>query len=109
MATFDDFLKLEIRVGTIREARRNEKAIKPAYELVVDFGPLGLKRSSAQITDHYAPETLVGRQVAAVLNFPPKRVAGVVSEILVLGAVPQDGRVVLLAPERRIEDGAKIS
>jgi tRNA-binding EMAP/Myf-like protein len=72
MPSFENFLKLEIRVGTVREARRNEKAIKPAYVLTIDFGPAGLKQSSAQITTHYRPADLIGRQVAAVTNFPPE-------------------------------------
>ena len=85
--SFDDFLKVEIRIGTVLEARLNEKARKPAYVLTLDFGPCGIKTSSAQLTKHYQPEDLVGMQVVAVLNFPAKRIAGVKSEVLILGAM----------------------
>ena len=108
MATFDDFMKLDIRVGTITEAKVFEKARKPAYQLVVDLGgEIGLKRSSAQITDHYTPEELVGKQVLAVVNFPPRQIANVMSEILVLGTYSEGG-VVLITPDKPVKNGDKL-
>ncbi|HIQ00078.1 TPA: tRNA-binding protein [Candidatus Bipolaricaulota bacterium] len=109
MATQEDFRRLEIRVGTIVEAQPFPDARKPAYRLKVDFGPeLGVKRSSAQITDLYRPEELVGKQVLAVVNFPPKRIAGFLSEVLVLGVDDDQGRVVLVAPDRPVPDGRRL-
>ena len=96
--TFQEFQRLGIHAGTIVEAAPNPQARVPAYVLQIDFGPLGMRTSSAQITRHYTPQDLVGRQIVAVLNFPAKRVAGVKSEVLVLGAVSEDGGVVLLHP-----------
>lgn len=108
MATFDDFMKLDIRVGTITEARVFAKARKPAYQLVVDFGPeIGTKKSSAQITQHYTPEELVGRQVLAVVNFPPRQIADFMSEVLVLGTYSEGG-VVLIRPDKRVANGDKL-
>lgn len=108
MATFDDFMKLDIRVGTIISAKVFEKARRPAYQLEVDFGEeLGVKKSSAQITDYYTPEALVGRQVLAVVNFPPRQIANFMSEVLVLGTYSEGG-VVLIAPERRVKNGDKL-
>ncbi len=108
MATFDDFMKLDIRVGTITEAKVFEKARKPAYQLVVDLGgEIGLKRSSAQITDHYTPEELVGKQVLAVVNFPPQQIANFMSEILVLGTYSEGG-VVLITPDKPVKNGDKL-
>lgn len=108
MATFDDFMKLDIRVGTITEAKVFEKARKPAYQLVVDLGgEIGLKRSSAQITDHYTPEELVGKQVLAVVNFPPRQIANFMSEILVLGTYSEGG-VVLITPDKKVKNGDKL-
>lgn len=108
MAVFDDFMKLDIRVGTIREARGFKKARKPAYQLLIDFGPeLGQKKSSAQITDLYTKEDLIGRQVLAVVNFPPRQIADFMSEVLVLGTYSKDG-VVLIGPERKVADGDKL-
>ncbi len=104
----DGFFRYQICVGTIREAAVNAKARKPAYHLTIDFGPHGVKETSAQITDHYRPEGLIGRQVAAVLNFPPRRVASVNSEVLVLGAVDSGG-VVLLKPDIVVPNGTPIS
>lgn len=108
MATFDDFMKLDIRVGTITEARVFEKARKPAYQLMVDLGgEIGLKRSSAQITEHYTPEELVGKQVLAVVNFPPRQIANFMSEILVLGTYSEGG-VVLITPDKQVKNGDKL-
>lgn len=108
MATFDDFMKLDIRVGTITEAKVFEKARRPAYQLRVDLGEeIGVKKSSAQITDHYKPEELIGRQVLAVVNFPPRQIAGFMSEVLVLGTY-SDGGVVLIAPDRKVKNGDKL-
>jgi len=109
MATVDDFLTLDIRVGTVIAAEPFPEARKPAIKLRVDFGPeLGVKRSSAQLTAHYTPEQLIGRQVVAVVNFPLRRVAGFESEVLVLGAMPTDREVILLAVDRAVEDGTRI-
>lgn len=108
MATIDDFLKLDIRVGEVVDVKDFPEARKPAYQVWVDFGPeLGIKKSSAQITDLYTKADLLGRQVIAVVNFPPRRVAHFESEILILGAYAEGG-VVLLQPERTVEKGAKI-
>ncbi len=105
----DGFFRYELRVGTIVEADLNEKAHKPAYRLVIDFGPYGRKLSSAQITYHYQPEDLIGRQIVAVMNFPPRRIATVDSEVLVLGAPEDDGAVVLLRPDMTVQNGTAIS
>jgi len=105
---FDDFLAVEMRTGTIVEATPNPKARVPAYVLRIDFGAAGVKTSSAQITANYQAQDLVGRQVVAVLNFEPKRVAGVKSEVLVLGAVSENRGVVLIEPTFAVENGARI-
>ena len=108
MATFDDFMKLDIRVGTIVSAKVFEKARRPAYQLEVDLGEeIGIKKSSAQITDRYQPEELVGKQVMAVVNFPPRQIANFMSEILVLGTYSEGG-VVLIGPERKVKNGDKL-
>ncbi len=108
MATFDDFMKLDIRVGTIVEAKVFEKAKRPAYQLLVDFGSeIGLKKSSAQITEVYKCEDLVGKQVLAVVNFPPRQIADFMSEVLVLGTYSKQG-VVLIRPDEQVENGDKL-
>ncbi len=107
--TFDDFLKVDIRVGQIVDAQPFPEARKPAYRLWVDFGAdLGVRKSSAQITRHYTPETLIGRQVMAVVNFPPRQIGPVKSEVLVLGAPDAEGEVVLLAPDQPLTPGARM-
>ena len=101
-------MKLDIRAGTIIEAKVFAKARKPAYQLLVDLGDeIGVKRSSAQITNHYTPEKLIGRQVLAVVNFPPRQIADFMSEILVLGTYSEGG-VVLVAPDRKVKNGDKL-
>lgn len=108
MATFDDFMKLDIQVGTITEAKAFEKARRPAYQLWVDLGEeIGVKKTSAQITDYYKPEDLIGKQVLAVVNFPPRQIADFMSEVLVLGTY-SDGGVVLIAPDRKVKNGDKL-
>jgi tRNA-binding protein len=106
--TWEDFEKIEIRTGTILAAEPFAKAKKPAYQLTIDFGVLGVKHSSAQITTLYQPEDLIGKQIVAVVNFPPKQIANFFSECLVLGAVAADGTVTLLETERSVENGIKI-
>lgn len=108
MVTFEDFMKLDIRVGTIIDAKIFEKAKKPAYQLKVDLGKeIGIKKSSAQITDIYKPNELIGKQVLAVVNFPPRQIADFMSEILVLGTYSKYG-VVLITPDREVENGDKL-
>lgn len=108
MATFDDFMKLDIRVGTIIAAEIFEKAKKPAYQLKVDFGEqIGIKKSSAQITERYATEELIGKQVLAVVNFPPRQIANFMSEVLVLGTYSKEG-VVLITPDKPVSNGDKL-
>jgi tRNA-binding protein len=106
---FDDFLAVDIRVGTIIAAHPFPEARKPAYILEIDFGPaLGRTRSSAQITEHYALEDLPGRQVAAVVNFPPRQIGPMRSEVLTLGFPDSDGKVVLVAPSHPVPDGGRL-
>lgn len=105
--SWDDFEKIDIRTGTILSAKPFERAVKPAYQLEIDFGALGIKRSSAQITHHYTTDALVGRQVVAIVNFPPKQIANFFSECLVLG-VYDNNQVILLSPDIMVKNGAQI-
>lgn len=106
---FDAYLAVDIRIGTVVSAEPFPEARKPALKLVIDFGPgIGRKRSSAQITEHYTPEALVGRQVAAVVNFPPRQIGKVLSEVLTLGFADAAGAVVLFAPDRPVPDGSRL-
>jgi len=106
--TYTEFEQVEIRAGRIVQAEAFPKARKPAYKLWIDFGALGTKKSSAQITDFYTPETLIGRQVLAVTNFPPRQVADFMSEVLVLGVVLEDGAVALIQPDREVPPGLRV-
>ena len=109
LITWNDFEKLEIRVGQVIEVNDFPKARKPAYKLQIDFGDeLGIKNSSAQITHHYTKEDLLNKQVIAVVNFPPKQIAGFISECLVLGIYDENNDVILLKPERPVKNGQKI-
>ncbi len=109
VVAYEDFVRLDIRVGTVIEAHPFPEARKPAYRLKVDFGPkLGVRQSSAQLTAHYRPDDLVGRQVAAVVNLPPRRIGPVRSEVLVLGFPDAGGDVVLVAPERPVPNGGRL-
>ena len=108
--SYDDFKKVLIKVGTVLEVRKNEKARKPSLVLKVDFGKeIGIKQSSAQITHYYNSETLLGKQVIGICNFPKKNIAGVVSEVLILGAIEKDGKVVLIHPSQKTENGLDIA
>ncbi|PRX37603.1 tRNA-binding protein [Meinhardsimonia xiamenensis] len=107
--SFDDFLKVDIRVGEVVRAEPYPEARKPAIKLWVDFGPgIGVKKSSAQLTRHYSPEALVGRKVVAVVNFPPRQIGRFMSEVLVLGVPDEEGEVVLLVPERDVPVGGRM-
>ncbi|MGB3244140.1 MAG: tRNA-binding protein [Sulfitobacter sp.] len=107
--SFDDFLKVDIRVGTVTRAEPFPEARKPAIKLWVDFGEeIGVRKSSAQITTHYTPETLVGRQVMAVVNFPPRQIGPMKSEILVLGVPDKEGAIVLLGPDQPVTNGGRM-
>lgn len=106
--SWDDFEKIEIRTGTILEAVDFVNAKKPAYQLSIDFGELGIKHSSAQITHHYTKEELTGKQIVAVVNFPPKQIANFFSECLVLGIYDEHNEVVLLKPDKPVKNGGRI-
>jgi tRNA-binding protein len=108
LITWTDFEKIDIRVGTIIEAKDFPKARKPAFQLTIDFGELGIKRSSAQITRFYSAESLIGQQVIAVVNFPSKQIAGFISECLVLGIYDENKDVVLIQPKHSVSNGLKI-
>jgi tRNA-binding protein len=108
VASIEDFELIDLRVGRVLEARDFPAARKPAYQLLIDFGPLGQKRSSAQLTARYSKEELVGQLVVAVVNFPPRRIAGFSSEVLVLGLPDEAGEVILLQPEREVPLGGRV-
>lgn len=107
--TFDDFMKVDVRVGKIVEAEAFPEARKPAYKMKVDFGPeIGVKKTSAQVTRHYTPELLIGKLVMAVVNFPPRQIGPVMSEVLTLGVPDEDGEVVLLTPDKDVPIGGRL-
>lgn len=109
LINWNDFQKIDMRAGTIIDAIPFEKARKPAYILKIDFGTLGIKKSSAQITSLYQPDDLIGKQIIAVVNFPPKQIANIQSECLVLGVLGNDKDVTLLSPDKSVENGSQIA
>ena len=107
--TFDDFMRVDIRIGTIIEAQVFEEARNPAHKLVIDFGEkIGRKKSSAQITVHYTPEDLIGRKVMAVVNFPPRQIGPFMSQVLTLGFADEEGAIVLARPDKDVPNGARL-
>jgi tRNA-binding protein len=107
--TYDDFSRVDVRVGTVLEAAILEGARKPAIRLSIDFGPeIGVRKSSAQLTAHYSPESLIGRQVAAVVNFPPRQIGKFMSQVLTLGFPTGDGSVVLIVPDKKVPNGGRL-
>jgi len=108
--SYEDYNKVEIRVGTVLNVSKNEKAKKPSLVVEVDFGgKIGVKKSSAQITHYYNEQNLVGKQIIGVCNFPKKNIAGIVSEVLILGAIEKDGRVVLVHPSQKVKNGLEVA
>jgi len=108
--SYEDYSKVEIRVGTILSVSENKKARKPSLVVEVDFGgEIGVKKSSAQITHYYNEQNLVGKQIIGVCNFPKKNIAGIISEVLILGAIEKDGKVVLVHPSQKVENGLEIA
>ena len=108
--TYEDYSKVEIKIGTVLSVKKNEKARKPSLVVEVDFGKeIGIRKSSAQITNYYNEENLVGKQVIGVCNLPKKNIAGIVSEVLILGAIEKDGKVVLVHPSQKVENGLEIA
>lgn len=106
--TWNDFTKVEMRVGTIISAERFKEAKNPAYKMNIDFGELGIRKTSAQITELYECEELIGKQIIAVVNFPPKQIANIMSECLVLGGLGENKEVILIEPERKVKNGIRI-
>ena len=108
--TYEDYSKVEIKIGTVLSVKKNEKARKPSLVVEVDFGKeTGVKKSSAQITDYYNEQNLVGKQIIGVCNFPKKNIAGILSEVLILGAIDKEGKVVLVHPSQKVENGLEIA
>lgn len=105
---WNDFSKIEMRIGTVLSCEVFEKARNPAYKMTIDFGEFGIRKTSAQITKLYQPENIIGKQVIAVLNFPPKQIANIMSECLILGGVGEENNVTLIQPERKTKNGTKI-
>lgn len=106
--SWDDFMKVEMRVGTVISAEEFKEARNPAYKITIDFGDFGIRKTSAQITSLYEPEDIIGKQVIAVINFPPKQIANIMSECLVLGGVGENKEVTLIEPERKVKNGTRI-
>jgi tRNA-binding protein len=105
---WSDFSKIEMRIGTVLSCEKFEKARNPAYKMTIDFGEFGIRKTSAQITKLYQPENIIGKQIIAVLNFPPKQIANIMSECLILGGVGEENNVTLIQPERKTKNGTKI-
>ena len=108
--SFDDFLKVDVRVGRVIKAEEFPEARKPAYKMQIDFGPeIGIKKTSAQITKHYTPETLVGKLVMAVVNFPPRQIGKFMSEVLTLGFADTEGAIIMFSPDKPVPNGARLA